>query len=172
MNISTFKPATTCTIDEELASSPAPTTTTTFDLHDEKPFMKDLLEKHSKAIKSVRKKILHDKDVGIPLWNPEKHDDIWILRYVLSHTGNTKSAAKAALKTMKFRDEMKMDEVFSERNNVRGRCRSSVGNTLFSPEGVPHRRSWWRRGRNSIVLDKGLLQRYSILRPIRQSLQY
>lgn len=117
-----------------------PASTTTFDLHDDRPFIKDLLEKHSKAIESVRKKILEDNNVGIPLWNPEKHDDIWILRYVLTHRGNTKSAAKAALKTMKFRDQMKLDENYGDiRHRIMnmGRYRES-DNGEPDVEPLPH----------------------------------
>jgi len=88
-----------------------------FDQHDDRPFVKDLLEKHSKTIKSVQKIIIADENIGKKLYNPEKHDDIWILRYVLTHKSNAKAAAKAALKTVKFRDEMKMDKEYGDIRN-------------------------------------------------------
>jgi len=88
-----------------------------FDEHDDRPFVKDLLKKHSKTIKSVQKIIIADENIGKKLYNPEKHDDIWILRYVLTHKSKAKAAAKAALKTIKFRDELKMDEEYGDIRN-------------------------------------------------------
>lgn len=79
-------------------------------LEDGRPLVKDLLKEHATSIEKVRQEILSDEVVGKALWDPKKYDDIWILRYVLSHGGNTKHASKAALKTMKFRHEWKMNE--------------------------------------------------------------
>jgi len=91
--------------------SRTPTPIACSDPHDDRPFVKDLLEQHAASIKSVRQRILSDDTFGKPLWDPKRYDDIWILRYVLSHKGNAKHAAKAALKTMKMRDEKKLNDV-------------------------------------------------------------
>ena len=87
--------------------------------HDERPLVKDLLEKHKASIEDVRQRIKSDETVGKPLWDPERYDDIWILRYILSHKGDKNSAAKAALKTMKIRDEMNMNELGDIRHRIK-----------------------------------------------------
>jgi len=94
-----------CKLEKPTKASPNSST-----LDDGRPLIKDLLKEHATSIEKVRQKILSDEAVGKALWDPKKYDDIWILRYVLSHGGNTKHASKAALKTMKFREEFKMNE--------------------------------------------------------------
>lgn len=90
--------------------------------HDDRPFISDLLVKHSVAIEAVRSRIQADNgggssSIGKVLYNKgdnaKRYDDIWILRFVLSHKGkdNVKSAAKAAIRTMKFREDKKLNEV-------------------------------------------------------------
>jgi len=83
--------------------------------HDNRPFISDLLVKHSVAIEAVRSRIQADTNIGKELYNKgdnaKRYDDIWILRFVLSHKGNVKSAAKAAIRTMKFREDKKLNEV-------------------------------------------------------------
>ena len=43
--------------------------------------------------------------------NSKLYDEIWILRFVLSHKSNVKKATNAALATMKFREEKKLNEL-------------------------------------------------------------
>jgi hypothetical protein len=89
--------------------------------YEERPLIKDLLEKHADAISSVRVVILADDD-GRAIYhkgdNAQRYDDIWILRYVLSHKGVVKSAGKSALKTIKFREEKKMNELGDIRHRL------------------------------------------------------
>ena len=82
--------------------------------YDERPLVDDLLDKHAKAIASVRESILSDSECKALYEkddNTKRYDDIWILRYVLSHKGHVKSASKAAMKTIKFREESGLNEV-------------------------------------------------------------
>jgi len=45
-----------------------------------------------------------------PLYDPTKHDDLWIVRFLLSHKKNPKDALKAAKATLLFRKQHKLDE--------------------------------------------------------------
>jgi hypothetical protein len=90
--------------------------------HDDRPLIADLLVAHSVAIVSVQERI-NANEIGKELFNKgcnsERYDDIWILRFVLSHRGNVKSATKAALKTMIFREEKKLNEVGDLRHKIK-----------------------------------------------------
>ena len=74
------------------------------DPEDTRPSVKDLIAKHRAAIDEVanelRSHILYDAN---------KHDDLWILRFCMSHK-KTKKAVKAAKSTMEFRKEHRLDE--------------------------------------------------------------
>mmetsp|Transcript_15328 Transcript_15328/g.22320 ORF Transcript_15328/g.22320 Transcript_15328/m.22320 type:complete len:743 (-) Transcript_15328:78-2306(-) len=104
-------------------------TTTIFasNSHDDSLLIADLLAKHSVAIASVQEIIKADA-IGKELCNKGEHskryDDIWILRFVLSHKSNAKAAAKAALETMKL-EEKELDEVGDFRL------------TKYRPPGIP-----------------------------------
>jgi len=90
--------------------------------HENRPFVKDLLAEYSAAIAVVRDSIQNDEDCEVLFnkgENPKRYDNIWILRYVLSHKGNAKSASKAALKTIKFREEKKLNELGDIRHRLR-----------------------------------------------------
>jgi len=82
---------------------------------DTRPLISDLLKENASTIESV-KKILKTE----PLYqeNVSRYDDIWILRYVLSHKKKKEPAAKAALKTMHFREEHKLNELGDIRYRV------------------------------------------------------
>jgi hypothetical protein len=103
------------------SSSTAPTATAPEDMskdqYDERPLIGDLLKKHASEIESVRKII-----EGDPLYkkgnNSSLYDDIWILRFLLSHKNNVESASKAAVKTMHFRYEHKLNELGDIRHKV------------------------------------------------------
>ena len=95
--------------------------------YDERPLISDLLLKHSKDIENVRNKIkdeeLYRKDTddtaaaaaaATNSSRRRRYDDIWILRYVLSHAkdnDNFDGAADAAIQTMIFRDEKNLNNV-------------------------------------------------------------
>lgn len=92
------------------------------DPYDERPMVDDLLEKHAKDIALVREHILSDdecKSLYEKGDNTKRYDDIWILRYVLSHKGHAKSALKAAIKTIKFREETKLNEMGDLRHRIK-----------------------------------------------------
>jgi len=74
------------------------------DEYDKRPLINDLLAERSLDINSVRKAIqLH------PLYDP-RYDDIWILRYVLSHKKDTNAASRAAIATMEFRETHQLND--------------------------------------------------------------
>lgn len=74
---------------------------------DDRPAVKDLIQKHRTNIDAVAKALLSDE----PLFDPKnKHDDLWILRFLLSNKNKVKPALKAAKSTLAFRQEYKLDE--------------------------------------------------------------
>ena len=80
---------------------------------DKRPAVKDLIQEHRSAIDAVAKELKSDA-----LFDPSKHDDLWILRFVLSHCKSKKKttdktlakAAAAAKATLVFRKEHKLDD--------------------------------------------------------------
>ena len=71
---------------------------------DERPSVKELIETHRKKIDKVKQELSEH-----PLYDATKHDDLWILRFVLSHK-KTKPSVKAAKFTLEFRKEHSLDE--------------------------------------------------------------
>ena len=71
---------------------------------DDRPAVKDLILKHSDTIQQVRANI---KDH--PLYDAKKHDDLWVLRFVLSQK-KVKPATAAAISTLKYRQDKGYDE--------------------------------------------------------------
>ena len=89
---------------------------------DERPLVKDLLEKYEAASASVHEKILADEERKALCEkdkNAKRYDDIWILRYVLSYRGNVNTAAKATIKGIKYREEKKLNELGDIRHRLR-----------------------------------------------------
>jgi len=85
--------------------STSSSSTATTDEHDERPLLKDLLTARSLSINTVRNAIQSH-----PLYDPSRTDDIWILRYVLSHKKDTNAAIRAAIATMEFRDTHQLND--------------------------------------------------------------
>jgi hypothetical protein len=73
--------------------------------YDERPSVKDLISENRKIIDQMKQELQSD-----PLYVPDKHDDLWILRFLLSHKKHAKVALKAAKTTLAFRMERKLDE--------------------------------------------------------------
>ena len=104
--------------DNNTVSASAASTST---YHDERPLISDLLLKHAKEIEFVRNKIkdeeLYQKDTAAAATYRvrRRYDNIWILRYILSHgkTGDLEAAANAAIETMIFREEKKLNNTNS-----------------------------------------------------------
>ena len=61
---------------------------------DARPSVRDLLAQHASAVEAVREPLSAD-----PLYRPELHDDLWILRFCLSHkkVSDALAAARGAL---------------------------------------------------------------------------
>lgn len=71
---------------------------------DDRPAICDLLSKHSKELTLVKELVSIDN----PLYNTNRHDDIWLLRFLLSQIQPDK-AAVAARNTMQYRHQHNLD---------------------------------------------------------------
>lgn len=67
--------------------------------------VKELITKHRSAIDQVQAALKEE-----PLYDATKHDDLWCVRFILSHKKKIKDAIKAAKHTLKFRAEYKLDD--------------------------------------------------------------
>ena len=70
---------------------------------DQREPVKILIENHREKIDKVAEGLKDD-----PLYDSDKHDDLWVLRFVLSHK-KSKPALKAAKNTLKFRQKYNLD---------------------------------------------------------------
>jgi hypothetical protein len=89
--------------------------------HDERPPVKDLISENRKIIDQVKQELQSD-----PLYVPDKHDDLWILRFLLSHKKHTKVALKAAKTALLFRKERKLDERDIRNEPMGKRCKDDA----------------------------------------------
>ena len=80
-----------------------------FDSQDDRPFIKDLLVEHSSGIATVRAALQQTRPSAL-LYDPSRHDDIWILRFVLSHITDVDAASRAFIETIKFCRKYKLDD--------------------------------------------------------------
>ena len=75
---------------------------------DPRPILQHLLYEYRPLIdamgRSLRKKAVDGYD-------PKKHDDLWLLRFLLSHKSNPQKAFDAAKTTLSFRQEYKLDKL-------------------------------------------------------------
>jgi hypothetical protein len=74
--------------------------------YDDRPSIKELIREHRCSIDEVKAELLNEPEFDYE----NKHDDLWILRFVLSHRKRTQGAVKAAKHTLAFRQEHKLDE--------------------------------------------------------------
>lgn len=72
---------------------------------DERLALVDVLKEHRSLIDQVAAELAND-----PLYQSSKHDDLWIVRFLLSHKKNIKAAVKAAKHTLAIRAEYRLDE--------------------------------------------------------------
>ena len=79
-----------------------------FDSQDDRPFIKDLLVEHSSGIATVRAALQQTRPSA--LYAPSRHDDIWILRFVMSHITDVDAASRAFIETIKFCRKYKLDD--------------------------------------------------------------
>jgi hypothetical protein len=84
-----------------LATTPAPPAHDT----DNRPSVVDLIAEYRALIDQVVTELASD-----PLYSVQKHDDLWILRFLLSHKKNLKASVKAAKHALAFRAQHKLDE--------------------------------------------------------------
>ena len=75
------------------------------DENDERPSAKALIDEHRALIGQVESRLASD-----PLYEAAKHDELWILRFLLSHKMDANLALAAAKTTLAFRREHKLDE--------------------------------------------------------------
>ena len=75
------------------------------DEHDDRPSVKALIDEHHALIGQVESLLAAD-----PLFEAAKHDQLWILRFLLSHKMDAKLALAAAKSTLAFRREHRLDE--------------------------------------------------------------
>ena len=75
------------------------------DPNDKRPPVQALILKHSSDIAQLKQSLQTH-----PLYNPHKHDDLWIMRFLLSHRMNHAAALEAAQNTLVFRHEYNLDE--------------------------------------------------------------
>lgn len=94
---------------------------------DDRPAICDLLKTHAKDVESVRTIVSKNN----PLYNTKYHDDLWILRFLLSHRKPAK-AAKAALGCMAYRSKHGLDEL-EETGWLEARTEETVMPTVFQP---------------------------------------
>lgn len=73
--------------------------------NDPRLLIKDLLVQHRKVIDQVQQGIMNH-----PLYDQQKHDDIFILRFVISHKGHIKKSIKALSHTLEFRKQHHLDD--------------------------------------------------------------
>ena len=74
---------------------------------DGRPSIKDLITEHRERIDQLKQNLVNDA----PEFDESKHDDLWLLRFILSHKKKIPAATKAAKYTLKFRKEHKLDDV-------------------------------------------------------------
>jgi hypothetical protein len=73
---------------------------------DKRESVKELIANHREKIDKVKESLEDD-----PLYDPaNKHDDLWVLRFILSHKKKTKPALKAAKHTLQFREKHNLDD--------------------------------------------------------------
>ena len=73
------------------------------DYHDKRPSVKDLISQHRAKIDEITAEVSKD-----PLCDAKKHDDLWILRFLLSHK-KSRPAIKAAKHTLQYRKDHDLD---------------------------------------------------------------
>ena len=73
--------------------------------YDTRESVPELLNEHASNIELVKEALKEDS-----LYEPFKHDDLWILRFLLSHKHKVKKATKAAKHALQFRNKHKLDE--------------------------------------------------------------
>lgn len=72
---------------------------------DDRVAVKALIDQHREKIDKTKAGLRNNT-----LYDPTKHDDLWILRFLLSHKFRSTKAIRAAEHTLAFRSEHKLDD--------------------------------------------------------------
>jgi len=75
---------------------------------DERPAVRDLIIQYRKEIDEIVITLASNENTQ-HLYDKSKHDDLWFLRFVLSHKGHIQQALQAAEHTLRFRAEHQLD---------------------------------------------------------------
>ena len=74
--------------------------------HNKQSSVVRLLKLHSAKVEQLRKLVSTH-----PHFKPERHDGLWLLRYLLSHRLRVPTAAKAARTALQIRHDLQLDEI-------------------------------------------------------------
>ena len=80
---------------------------------DTRPSVKELIAQHQDCIHQVRLPLQDD-----PLFHAQIHDDLWILRFVLSHKSRIQNSLRAARATLAYRHHYHLDTTDLRHCNV------------------------------------------------------
>jgi hypothetical protein len=75
------------------------------DDEDRRPSVKELVSEYRELIDQLQNELSKNE-----LYDKTKHDDLWILRFLLSHKNDTERALEAAKTTLIFRQEHSLDD--------------------------------------------------------------
>jgi len=70
--------------------------------------MEDLIAQYRDQVKVLKRALRHD-DI-LHLYDPRKHDDVWLVRFLLSHDGDTDRALAAARTCLIYRRQFDLDK--------------------------------------------------------------
>lgn len=74
---------------------------------DPRPIVKDVIQTHRESLDQFQAELLDN-----PLYDPlMKHDDLWCVRFLLSHKGNVEKSLQSANTTLLFRKKHNLDDV-------------------------------------------------------------
>ncbi|CAJ1949931.1 unnamed protein product [Cylindrotheca closterium] len=74
-------------------------------MDDNRPLISDLLTEHRERIDEFQTQLSKDD-----LYDKDKHDDLWMLRFLLSHKKDLDKALSAAKETLQFRKKYNLDD--------------------------------------------------------------
>lgn len=75
--------------------------------NDQRLSVKDLIEEYRESIDQIKQELVSTNN---ELYDPEsKHDDLWIVRFLMSHKRDIDKTMKAITSTLEFRNEHELD---------------------------------------------------------------
>ncbi|KAL3926408.1 MAG: hypothetical protein SGBAC_013487 [Bacillariaceae sp.] len=75
------------------------------DIEDSRPLISNLLKDNRELIEELQVQLTKDE-----LYDQDKHDELWILRFLLSHKNDLQEALSAAKETLQFRKKYQLDD--------------------------------------------------------------